>query len=283
MAEVASIVGASDVAEVLLEQLHPYAHLFCVEGIGAAFTGSVNWYLAMLARTVGRAREAEMFELDARAAHERVGLVGDPPPLASGQQRQAPPAPILPARASLVYEGATWAVTFGGATHRLRDSKGLHDLAILLARADQEVHCLELVGGADVGGDTGPTLDPRARQAYEQRIRDLHDDIEAARVNNDPVRAERAEAELDALVQQLSEAFGLSGRARPKGAAAERARTTVTSRVRAAIRHAGEVDAALGRHLQRSVRTGMWCAYRPELNIAWEVDAGRSGGPRPTS
>ena len=61
----------------------------------------------------------------------------------------------------LVDEGATWAVTFAGTTRRLRDSKGLRDLAVLLGRPQQEVHCLELAGGTDVGGDTGPALDER--------------------------------------------------------------------------------------------------------------------------
>jgi hypothetical protein len=36
-----------------------------------------------------------------------------------------------------------------------------------------------------VGGATGPTLDRHARQAYEARMRDLNDDIEAARGNLD--------------------------------------------------------------------------------------------------
>ena len=34
----------------IYDLLTPYAHRFCVEGIGAALTGSVHWYLAMLAR-----------------------------------------------------------------------------------------------------------------------------------------------------------------------------------------------------------------------------------------
>jgi len=110
------------------------------------------------------------------------------------------------------------------------------------------------VGGIDVGGEAGPALDQQARRAYEQRIRELHDDIDEARHANDPFRAERAEAELDALVEQLSSAFGLSGRSRAAGAASERARSTVTARIRAAIRHAGTVHPELGRHLQNAVR-----------------------------
>jgi hypothetical protein len=259
---------------LLFDQLSPYAHRFCVEGIGAAFTGSVSWYLALLARVLGD-RDPSALEAAASAAHRRAGLVGNPPRLASpaattdSSVTRTPP----PIEATMANEGATWSVTFGGTTRSLRDSKGLRDVAVLVARPQQEVHCLELAGGADVGGDAGPALDDQARRAYQQRIRDLQEDIDDARAANDLVRADRAEIELDALVEQLSQAFGLSGRARPAGAAAERARSTVTSRIRAAIRQAALVHPELGRHWGNAVRTGTWCSYTPEQHVVWEVRA----------
>ena len=272
LAEVAAVAGHREAAAELAKLLAPHAHRFCVEGIGAAFTGSVSWYLALLARALGDADAASTYEADARAAHRRVGLVGDPPPL--GDRVAAAPAPEPPptGEAAMTDEGATWAVTFGGTTRRLRDSKGLRDLAVLVSQPRREVHCLELAGGTDVGGDTGPALDERARLAYQQRLRDLQEDIEEARAANDPARAERAEAELDALVEQLTQAFGLSGRSRRRGAAAERARSTVTTRIRAAIRQAREVHPELGHHLQHSVRTGIWCSYAPEHPVHWRVE-----------
>jgi hypothetical protein len=128
------------------------------------------------------------------------------------------------------------------------------------------------MGGADVGSTTGPVLDHQARRAYERRIRDLQGDIDDARAANDPARAERAEAELDALVQQLAEAFGLTGRTRETGSAVERARSAVRWRIRAAARHATQAHPTLGRHLENSVRTGTWCSYRPETAVMWTVD-----------
>jgi hypothetical protein len=88
---------------------------------------------------------------------------------------------------------------------------------------------------------------------------------------NDSGRTERAEAELDALVSQLSEAFSLGGRPRATGSAVERARSAVTWRIRTAIKRVGEVHPELGRHLGNAVRTGTWCAYRPELPVAWST------------
>jgi tetratricopeptide (TPR) repeat protein len=271
VAEVAAITGHRPAAEALLPLLSPYADRYCVEGAGAAFAGSVRWYLAMLTRLVGDEVSADRFAAEARNVHQRVGLVGDPPPLAPwpevGSATTVEPGPA----SALVHEGITWVATFGGETRRLRDGKGIRDLALLLSRESQEVHCLELAGGSDIGGDHGPVLDDRARREYQRRIGDLQEEIEEARAANDPVRAERSEVELDALVEQLSRAFGLSGRARTSGRAAERARSTVTTRIRSAIRQVAEVHPALGHHLRHSVRTGIWCTYAPEHPVRWEV------------
>ncbi|MGK2948963.1 MAG: ATP-binding protein [Acidimicrobiales bacterium] len=175
---------------------------------------------------------------------------------------------------SLRQEGDSWAVTWAGRSVRCKDMKGLHDLAVLLDRPGAEVHSLHLMGGHDVGTAVGPSLDDTARQAYQDRIVDLQREIEEARDANDPARAERAELELDALVEQLSEAFGLGGRARATGSSAERARTAVTYRVRAAIKKVGELHPDLGRHLANSVRTGTWCSYQPETDTGWDVAVG---------
>jgi hypothetical protein len=183
----------------------------------------------------------------------------------------APAASVPRGSGALVRNGDAWSVRFAGRSVQVRAMKGLDDLAVLLARPDEQVHCLELIGGGDVGGEAGPLLDDRARRAYQQRIRDLQGEIDDARDANDTGRAERAEAELDALVQQLSEAFGLGGRTRATGSATERARSAVTWRVRAAIKKLAELDAELGRHLSNAVRTGTWCSYRPELPVRWET------------
>ncbi|MCI3948396.1 MAG: invasion protein regulator, partial [Acidimicrobiales bacterium] len=192
----------------------------------------------------------------------------------------APEAARRPSAAAsrLVREGEGWTVAFAGRTVQARSRKGMDDLAALLARPEVEVHCLELMGAVDVGGGTGPVLDDEARRRYQQRIGELQADIDEAAAANDPVRAARAEQELDALVEQLSAAFGLSGRARSTGGAAERARSAVTFRVRSAIAKLGELHPELGRHLENAVRTGTWCSYRPDRPTPWEVRVDPGGG-----
>lgn len=180
------------------------------------------------------------------------------------------------AAAELQRSGDVWSVHFAGRGTQVRHAKGIDDLVVLLARPNHEVHCLELMGGVDfgAGAGAGPELDQQARREYQRRVRELQEEVDEARDANDIARAERAEAELDALVQQLSEAFGLGGRARSTGSAAERARSAVTWRLRAAVKRIAEVHPELGRHLGNALRTGTWCSYRPETAVAWRIGDG---------
>jgi len=54
------------------------------------------------------------------------------------------------------------------------------------------------------------------------------------------------------------------------GDAAERARKAVTNRIRQSVARIRAAHAVLGVHLENSVRTGMYCAYRPERRLRWD-------------
>jgi non-specific serine/threonine protein kinase len=102
---------------------------------------------------------------------------------------------------------------------------------------------------------------------------ELREDLAEAERHHDTGRSERARAEIDALTQQLAAAVGLGGRDRPSGSAAERARTTVTHRLRAVIQRIARQHPGLGDHLAARVRTGTFCVYQPdpERPIVWTV------------
>ena len=117
----------------------------------------------------------------------------------------------------------------------------------------------------------GEAIDATGRQRYEQRLLDLQEEIDEAASRHDRAREERAQAEFDAIVDELSRALGMGGRARRLGGTAERARSTVTQRLRAAMRRIEREHPELGRHLQASVRTGVYCCYRPERPVHWEL------------
>ena len=184
-------------------------------------------------------------------------------------------------------EGTVWRLQFAGSASLVDDSKGLHDLAYLLARPGREVHVLDLVG-RDGGtrprrGDAGPVdagvgagrgeelLDQRARRAYQARIVDLEQDVAEAEEMGDPGRAGRARAERDLLIDELARALGLGGRPRSATDAGERARQAVRARIRDTIRKLQRVHPKLGRHLERSIRTGYFCRYEPEEPVSWQL------------
>ncbi len=176
--------------------------------------------------------------------------------------------------------GAGWSVTFQGDTCALPPVKGMADLARLLAEPGREVHVLDLVappGGAPRQGDLGEVIDDRARAAYRRRLRELDEQIADADASADPDASAKAVEERDLLLAELAGAYGLDGRPRKAGDPAERARTTVTSRVRDAIARIESAHPVLGRHLRASVRTGTFCCYAPERLVVWEVRPTSSG------
>ncbi|HEX5947260.1 MAG TPA: hypothetical protein VFY82_13320, partial [Acidimicrobiales bacterium] len=225
---------------------------------------------------------AEVTALVAERAPTEGGALGvdpgtDSPPSGDGASGEPRPGAVSGDGAVRVERvgvfrrgGDYWEVGFGGELAAVRHGKGMADLARLLASPGQEVHCLDLVGGVDEQ-DTGEVVDAAARRAYEQRVRDLQAEIDEADATHDRGRAERARVEMDAVVDQLTAALGLGGRARRAGGAAERARSTVTQRIRSTIRRIEPVDPRLARHLQVSVRTGVFCAYAPDEPVRWDV------------
>ncbi|WP_371483143.1 hypothetical protein [Kitasatospora sp. NBC_00315] len=114
-------------------------------------------------------------------------------------------------------------------------------------------------------------IDATARDAYRRRLRELERAAGEADGAGDAERSARIAVERDALVGQLSAAYGLGGRVRRTGSAAERARTTVTARIRAAIDRIAHEHPPLGRHLANAVRTGTLCVYEPESPVVWRL------------
>lgn len=186
---------------------------------------------------------------------------------AAPRSEPAPAAP--PYRSLLAREGSGWVLEFAGSRAHVPDMKGLRDIRRLLERPGDEVHCLDLADRGEEGFGGDATLDAPARAALKARVRDLQEELAEAEDMNDIGRADRLRGELDQLVDALAGALGLGGRARRLGSLAERARSSVTWRIRHAVRKLGAANPALGRHLENSLRTGTFCAYEPEQPVAW--------------
>jgi hypothetical protein len=181
-------------------------------------------------------------------------------------------------------EGEYWTVAYGGKTLRLRDAKGLHYIARVLAAPGVEVHVADLVAlggrGDDedgalarslVQGNLGTVLDGRARAEYKQRLQELRDELEEATGAGDLGRAAGARHEIEQITQELSAAYGLGGRARTAGDPAERARKAVTNQIRRTLERIRVGNPDLGRHLDYALRTGVFCSYAPERPITWRL------------
>jgi hypothetical protein len=327
MAEVAAAVRSVPSAEILYDALSPFGSQLVVCGVGGATYGSVWRQLALLADVLGRHEEAVGHFERALGAHRAAGALpylahtqrefasmlvarGAPGDRERGEtlleqametyrqlgmdrwleQAEGLRSPDL-AGSEFRRDGDVWAMGFAGRPARLKDSKGLRDLSLLLSRQGTEVHCFELIAAAEGGGPaTVPSvreiaesglssvgrggdhvLDDRARAAYRDRLAELQEDLDDAEQANDPERAARARAELDFLAGELASAYGLGGRARRTGDPTERARKAVAERIRASIARVKGVHPELGRHFENTIRTGTFCSYRPELHVDWKL------------
>jgi tetratricopeptide (TPR) repeat protein len=156
-------------------------------------------------------------------------------------------------------------ISYGGKSTSLKDSKGLELLALLISRPNMEVHVLDLVGSTPeaTAGNSGPPLDDQARAEYKRRVTALQEELEEAGLLNDQGRIDRLRSELDFITRELSRAYGLGGRARRSGSAAERARVNVRRRLKDAIDRIGEQLPDAGRYLNNTIKTGSYCKYSP--------------------
>ena len=169
-------------------------------------------------------------------------------------------------------EGDFWLLTFADESLRVRDSRGLHDIATLLAQPGVEVHVAELVGSANDLGPrpvSDPHLDEQAISAYRARLHELADEIDQADAAHDLGRADRAREEHDALVDRLTSDLGLGARPRTTDDWVERARKAVRARIATSLKRIDSGHPPLGRHLRASLRTGVFCSYEPPEPVAW--------------
>ena len=189
--------------------------------------------------------------------------------------------------ATLSCDDRYWVVACADTRARLSDTKGLRYLAELLRNPGVERHALDLVDrveGVAPGpsvldrrhlGDAGELVDTRARTAYRHRIEALRTQIDDALQTGAEEYAEILQGELDLLVGQLAQAFGLGGRSRQASSACERARVNVTRALRAATAKVREAMPEAGTVLDRRLRTGLYCAYEPEDgdDVRWIVQS----------
>lgn len=325
--EIALVIGDEDAARTFVEELQSTAEIYrtlALRSAAATAAGRLHLALGDIPRAISVLRLAVQLwretdlpyemavarELLGRALHDggdedaaklemaAAGSVRDR--LASDAGASAPPeaatvAPSIPPAIESTttprfkHEGEYWSIKYSGEPFLLRDSKGLHHLARLLARPGYEFHALDLAGpGAErissaavavdpdltvAGDDAGPMLDPQAKASYKARLDELREELEEAEAWADEGRITKARGEIEFLASELAAAVGLGGRDRKAASTAEKARVNVTRSIRSAIDRIAEQNAALGDHLAATVKTGTFCTYLtdPRNPITWET------------
>ncbi|MDG4808093.1 AAA family ATPase [Micromonospora sp. WMMD1120] len=191
---------------------------------------------------------------------------------------QVPPAAPPPREYEFRRDGPVWQLAYDGVVVHLPDAKGLHDLHLLLSRPGSDVPAVELldpaagpelVAARRMGAD--PVLDDEAKARYRRHLARLDEAIDSAAARDDARRVSALDAERSALLDELRAAAGLAGRSRRLGDEAERARKTVTARIRDTLRKLDERHPALAAHLRDSVSTGTTCRYLPPTPPPWRL------------
>jgi hypothetical protein len=196
-------------------------------------------------------------------------------------------------------EGDYWTILYEGQELRIKDAKGLRDLAFLLANPGKEIHVTDLIAAAGTperdpragayermgpeqlaaiglevsSGERSETaLDAPARSAYRARLAELKDDLAEAERCNDTGRATKARAELEFIAAELASAYGLGGRSRTPGAdPLERARKAIGFRIQESVSRIHRAHQVLGLHLRTSIKTATFCSYAPQEPTPWDV------------
>lgn len=173
-------------APQLYSELLPYKELFAFDGIAAICFGSIHYWLGSMAAILDRMEAAvEHFEA-ALTAHRRAGAVmwlahterayGQLLAGSTDSDRQkrsvalrksaaetyaqlgvrgsmtdvggtaAPAVEHVPQGARFSLKGDYWEVAYGGNSAIVKDTRGMRDLARLLAKPGREFHVLDLLG-----------------------------------------------------------------------------------------------------------------------------------------
>jgi len=304
MATAAARLGDQALCAQLLTELEPVTSTCGVGGSLVVFVGSNAHWAGIVAGALDRTEQAQHWLGQGLAVHRRLGaraweaeshlelakagaagshaeraaqlaaelgLFGVTDQLSAMQgaaEAQATGGPD----AELRRDGELWRIRYRHSSAHLRNSKGLADLRTLLVRPGADVHVLELAGARRAETDSGTLLDATARAAYRHRLTELDEDLAAARADHDVGRTQYLDDQRTALLAELRRAAGLAGRPRSLGTSTtERARKTVTSRLREAIRRIEAVLPELGEHLDRSVITGTTCRYEPTDHLTWRL------------
>ena len=168
-------------------------------------------------------------------------------------------------------ENDGWQISYENQSFRIADAKGINDIARLLSMPGEQIHCSELMGSmVKMRGEQ--LIDEKAKKNYKARLLSLQEDLSLAAAHNDYQQSAALQKEYDDILDMLSNSMGLNGRTRKSDDPIEKVRSAVTWRIRNSIKKIATIHPALGKHLSNSIKTGIFCSYRPEKNVSWHLE-----------
>ena len=174
-------------------------------------------------------------------------------------------------QATFIQREDLWEINFQDKKVFLKDAKGFHDIHKVLLEPKEEFHCMDLMGSNLQDNVNVKVIDATAKLNYQERIRELQSEIDEAEIMNNSTLLLSLREEYDFLLDHISSSMGLAGKARKVGSSVEKARSAITWRIRSAIKKIKKTHPQLADHLARSIKTGTYCSYKPEVNIHWKL------------
>ena len=281
LAEAAVALGDIELCRRLDDDIAHLTESCGVNGAVVAFAGPFAHTAGILAGALGDPERADaMLERSIEVAQQLGASVwvrlGEAERAALSARHHQQQSAAAPRPASLIRDGKIWSISAGDEHGNVTHVKGLADIATLLRHRGQEVSALQLTGAATaVSAGSDELTDVAALRAYRSRLDELRVERDEAESDADMGWVERLDEEREQLLAEIRRVTGLGGRIRTNSNdPAERARKAVTARIRDAIRRIDTVAPVLASHLDRSIHTGLRCAYLPtgdDANVNWEI------------
>jgi hypothetical protein len=253
-AHLAYATGDRELAAQVRAELAPHRGQWLVSLYGCDISGPVDLWLGLVDLTLGRCEDAVAELTAALVSAQRMRSE----PWATFTRGYLAVAGESVASNEFRRDADVWSLSFAGKTVRMPDSKGLRDLHTLLANAGRPVSAVTLIAPEAQAPGSDPVLDDEAKARYRRRLAQLDAEIDRAPTD---ARAAALDHERAALLDELRSAAGLAGRTRRLGDETERARKTVTARIRDTLRKLDDRHPDLAAHLRGTVSTGTTCVY----------------------
>ncbi len=172
-------------------------------------------------------------------------------------------------------EGDFWKIWFENESTTLKNNVGLRHIAALLRSPGQQRHSADLLAlearhvGPTPSGSAGEASDRTSLRNYKARLEAIANELAEAETDGDVHRQAELRQEAEQISGHLNSVTGLGGTPREAADDAEKARQAVSAAVRRAFKTLQKKHVGLSRHLNKHLKTGVFCCYEPDPAVTW--------------